>query len=132
MEARECGAASLAMVLSYFGIFLPLEQVRVEAGVSRDGSNAKNLLRAARNMGLEAKGYRMELKDLINTHPPCVIHWNFNHFVVYEGRKGRWFYLNDPATGRRRLTQQELDEGFTGIVLTFQRKEGVQRQKNRR
>ena len=132
MEARECGAASLAMVLSYFGIFLPLEQVRVEAGVSRDGSNAKNLLRAARNMGLEAKGYRMELKDLINTQPPCVIHWNFNHFVVYEGRKGRWFYLNDPATGRRRLTQQELDEGFTGIVLTFQRKEGVQRQKNRR
>lgn len=90
MEARECGAASLSMVLAYYGLYVPLEQVRVEAGVSRDGSNAGNLLRAARSLGLEAKGYRMDLKGLLNTQPPCVIHWNFNHFVVYEGRKGKW------------------------------------------
>lgn len=132
MEARECGAASLSMVLAYYGLYVPLEQVRVEAGVSRDGSNAGNLLRAARSLGLEAKGYRMDLKGLLNTQPPCVIHWNFNHFVVYEGRKGKWCYINDPAAGRRRLSQAELDEAFTGIALSFRRKEGVPRQKNTR
>ena len=120
------------MVLAFHGVFLPLERVRVEAGVSRDGSNAGNLLRAARRLGLEAKGYRMSLAELSKTQPPCVIHWEFNHFVVYEGRKGRWHYLNDPATGRRRLSERELDEGFTGIALTFRPKEGVQRQKNKR
>lgn len=132
MEAREYGAASLSMVLAYYGLYVPLEQVRVEAGVSRDGSNAGNLLRAARSLGLEAKGYRMDLKGLLNTQPPCVIHWNFNHFVVYEGRKGKWCYINDPAAGRRRLSQAELDEAFTGIALSFRRKEGVPRQKNTR
>ena len=132
MEARECGAASLSMVLAYYGLYVPLEQVRVEAGVSRDGSNAGNLLRAAHSLGLEAKGYRMDLKGLLNTQPPCVIHWNFNHFVVYEGRKGKWCYINDPAAGRRRLSQAELDEAFTGIALSFRRKEGVPRQKNTR
>ncbi len=132
MEARECGAASLAMILAYFRIYKPLEQVRVETGVSRDGSNAANLLRAARNMGLKAKGYKKGLQGLLECTPPCIIHWNFNHFVVYEGRKGNSAYLNDPAVGRRKLTIQELDEGFTGVVLTFQAGEHIQPEKNQR
>ena len=129
MEARECGAASLAMILAYFGIYKPLEQVRMETGVSRDGSNAANLLRAAKQIGLQAKGYKKSLKGLLECTPPCIIHWNFNHFVVYEGKKGNSVYLNDPAVGRRKLTIQELDEGFTGIVLTFQAGENIKRQK---
>ena len=132
MEARECGAASLAMILAYFGIYKPLEQVRMETGVSRDGSNAANLLRAAKQIGLQAKGYKKSLKGLLECTPPCIIHWNFNHFVVYEGKKGNSVYLNDPAVGRRKLTIQELDEGFTGIVLTFQAGENIKRQKNQR
>ncbi len=132
MEARECGAASLAMILAYFGVHRPLEEIRVETGVSRDGSNAGNLLRASRRMGLEAKGYRKGLNGLLECTPPCIIHWNFNHFVVYEGRKGNFVYLNDPAVGRRKLTIQELDEGFTGIVLTFQAGPNLKQEKNKR
>lgn len=119
MEATECGAASLAMICGYYGRTVPLEQMRIETGVSRDGCNAKNLLRAARKFGLEAKGYRKSLESLLQLPPPCIIHWNFNHFVVWEGLKGRTPYINDPATGRRKLTMEELDDGYTGIVLTF-------------
>lgn len=132
MEARECGAASLAMILAYFGVYKSLEEVRVEAGVSRDGSNANNLLKAGRRMGLEAKGYRKGLESLLECTPPCIIHWNFNHFVVYEGRKGNAVYLNDPAVGRRKLTVQELDDGFTGIVLTFEAGADLKREKSQR
>ena len=85
MEALECGAASLCMVLAYFGKWLPLEQIRSDCGVSRDGSNAKNLLLAARAYGLKANGYRMEPSALRNIVFPAIIHWNFNHFVVLNG-----------------------------------------------
>lgn len=119
MEATECGAASLSMVFAYFGKFLPLEQMRIETGVSRDGCNAGNIMRAAKKYGLECHGYRREPEDLKKLTPPCIIHWNFNHFVVFEGFKGKYAYINDPAMGRRRLTMEELDDSFTGIVLTF-------------
>ncbi len=86
MEALECGAASLAMIAAYYGKWIPLEQVRLDCGVSRDGSNARNVLRAARSYGFIAKGYRYEPEDLRkNGKFPCIIHWNFNHFVVLDG-----------------------------------------------
>ncbi len=120
MEATECGAASMAMICAYWGKHIPLEQMRVETGVSRDGCNAANILRAAKRFGMESHGYRKEPSELKQMDLPCMIHWNFNHFVVLEGFKGDYAYLNDPAIGRRKLTLEELDEGFTGIVLTFQ------------
>jgi len=120
LEALECGAASLTMVLAYYSKWLPLEQVRFDCGVSRDGSNAKNVLQAARNYGLDAKGYRMEPDALEKEgYFPCIIHWEFNHFVVCNGFKGNKVYLNDPAKGSITLTREEFDEGFTGIVLMF-------------
>lgn len=119
MEATECGAASLSMIFAYYGKHLPLEQMRIETGVSRDGCNAGNIMRAAKKYGLECHGYRKEPSELRNLPLPCIIHWNFNHFVVFEGFKGKYAYINDPAMGRRKLTADELDEAFTGIVLTF-------------
>ena len=120
MEALECGAASLAMVCAFFGKWIPLEQVRLDCGVSRDGSNAKNVLLAARSYGFEAKGFRYEpeyLKE--NGQFPCIIHWNFNHFVVLCGFKGDKVYLNDPARGGIVVTEKEFDESFTGICMEF-------------
>lgn len=119
MEATECGAASLAMILAYFGSHIPLEKLRIETGVSLDGCNAGNIMKAAKRLGLECHGYRREPEALRKLTPPCIIHWNFNHFVVLEGFRGKHAYLNDPACGRRKLTMEELDEGFTGVVLTF-------------
>lgn len=121
MEALECGAAALTMILAYFGKWIPLEQVRTDCGVSRDGSNAKNILQAARNYGLVAKGYRYEPEDLKKEGSfPCIIHWNFNHFVVLKGFKGDKAYLNDPAKGSYALPMKEFDEAFTGICLFFE------------
>lgn len=131
MEATECGAASLAMVLSYFGKNIPLEKMRIETGVSRDGCNAGNIMRAAKKHGLECHGYRKELDGLMQLKPPCIIHWNFNHFVVFEGVKFGHAYINDPAVGRRKLTIEELDEGFTGVVLTFSKTSAFRRQRKR-
>ena len=91
MEALECGAASLAMVMAYYEKWVPLEQVRLDCGVSRDGSNAKNVLVAARSYGFEAKGFRCEVEALKdNIALPCIIHWNFNHFVVLDGFSGNY------------------------------------------
>ena len=132
MEATECGAASLAMILSYYGKFVPLEKLRVDCGVSRDGSNAKNILRGARKHGLKAKGFKKGLEALIATEGPLIIHWDFDHFVVYEGMKNNYFYLNDPAQGRRKLTKEELGDGFTGIVLEFHKDDGFVGSKNKK
>ena len=132
MEATECGAASLAMIFDCFGKYIPLEQLRIETGVSRDGCNAANIMRCAKKFGLECHGYRKEPEALKTMEPPCIIHWNFNHFVVFEGFKGAYAYLNDPAVGRRRLTWEELDEGFTGIVLTFKPTDAFQKEKKQR
>ena len=129
MEATECGAASLAMIFGYYGKFLPLEQMRIETGVSRDGCNAGNIMRAAKRYGLECKGFRKEPEALRELETPCIIHWNFNHFVVFEGFKKGFAYINDPAVGRRKLMLEELDEGFTGIVLTFKVTENFKKEK---
>lgn len=120
MEALECGAASLAMVCAYWGKWLPLEQVRLDCGVSRDGSSALNLVKAARAYGFEAKGFRYELEAMRERATfPCIVHWNFNHFVVVRGFKGDHAYLNDPAQGEIRLSMQEFDDAFTGVCLQF-------------
>jgi NHLM bacteriocin system ABC transporter peptidase/ATP-binding protein len=120
MEAAECGAASLAMLLAYYGVWVPLEQLRVECGVSRDGSKASNIVRAAKRFGLDARGFRQEPSTLHLAAMPCIIHWNFNHFVVLEGIKDKFAYINDPAFGRRRIGMEELDRCFTGVVLTME------------
>ena len=121
MEALECGAASLAMVCAYYNKWIPLEQIRVDCGVSRDGANAKNLLVAARSYGFTAKGYRYEPDDLKkNGKFPCIIHWNFNHFVVLDGFKGKKAVINDPAKGNYTVSMETFDKSFTGICLMFE------------
>ena len=120
MEALECGAASLAMVLAYYRKWIPLEQVRLDCGVSRDGSNMKNVYLAAKNYGLDVHGYQMEVDVLKKQGTfPCIIHWDFNHFVVLDGFKGNKAILNDPARGLVSVSMEEFDESFTGLVLTF-------------
>ena len=120
MEAVECGAASLTMILAHYGKWLPLEQVRVACGVSRDGSSAKSILRAARNYGLDAKGFRMSAEAL-DGKQPAIIHWNFEHFVVFRGfdKKGR-ACLNDPGAGPVKWPMEEFRKHFTGVCLTFE------------
>ncbi len=133
MEALECGAAALGMVLAYYKKWVPLEQLRLDCGVSRDGSNAINILRAARGYGMEAKAYRYsELDELKKIDYPCILFWNFNHFVVLKGFRGNKAYLNDPARGSITVDMQELDESFTGICLCFKPAAGFQPGGNRR
>lgn len=120
LEALECGAACLTMILAYYSKWIPLEQVRYDCGVSRDGSNAKNVLTAARNYGLEAKGYRLEPEQLKqNGKFPCIVHWEFNHFVVVKGFRRGKVYVNDPARGEVVLSEKDFDKGFTGICIMF-------------
>ena len=121
LEALECGAACLAMISAFYGKWIPLEQVRTDCGVSRDGSNAKNVLVAARSYGLNASGYRMEPDDLVKRGRfPCIIHWNFNHFVVLDGFHRGKAILNDPARGTVAVSMEEFDQSFTGICLMFE------------
>ena len=120
LEALECGAAALAMILAYYRKWIPLEQVRKDCGVSRDGSNAKNILKAARSYGLNASGYRFEVEGIREDGSyPCIIHWNFNHFVVLDGFKGKYAVINDPARGIVKISMDEFDRSFTGIALCF-------------
>ena len=118
LEALECGAASLAMVMAYYGKWVPLEQVRSDCGVSRDGSNAKNIYQAAERYGFTVKAFSMTPESIRNNGQfPCIIHWNMNHFVVLDGFRGKWVYLNDPARGAIKISWEEFDESFTGITI---------------
>ena len=127
MEALECGAASLCMLMAYYEKWVPLEQVRKDCGVSRDGSKASNILKAARSYGFQAKGYRFEPDQLREKGSfPCIIHWEFNHFVVCDGFKGGKVYLNDPAKGNYAVSEESFDESFTGICLMIEPGEDFQ------
>ena len=121
MEAVECGAASLAMILAHYKRFISLEELRVACGVSRDGTKALNVLKAARGYGLDAKAYRKEPDQLKDVNLPAILFWNFNHFVVLEGFGSGGFYLNDPARGRVLASEKEFDSSFTGLVLVFEK-----------
>ena len=118
LDALECGAACLAMVLAYYEKWVPLEQVRVDCGVGRDGSKAKNILRSARAYGLTVSAYRMSPEALREkAEYPCIIHWNMNHFVVLNGFRGKYAYLNDPARGVLKVRLEEFNASFSGVVL---------------
>ena len=121
MEMVECGAASLSMVLAYYGKWIPLEKLREDCDISRDGSTAVNILKAARNYGLQAKAYRFEPDELRDEGEfPCIIHWNLNHFVVLKGFRGGRAYLNDPALGECSVSAEEFDRSFTGVCMLFE------------
>lgn len=120
MEALECGAASLAMIMGYYGKFISLEVLRIECGVSRDGTKASSVIKAAKKFGFDAHGFRMEIEGLADVKLPVILFWNFNHFVVLEGYSKGKYYLNDPAVGKRIVTAEEFDDSFTGVVLTFE------------
>ena len=127
LEVLECGAASLTMVMQYYQKWIPLEQARVDCGVSRDGANAKNIMLAARSYGCEAKAWRIEPEDLMEEGPfPCIIHWGFNHFVVLCGFRRGKAVINDPARGHVEVSLKEFDEQFTGVVITIEPGENFQ------
>ena len=122
MEALECGAASLAMILAYHGRWEQLEKVRVACGISRDGSNAWNIVEAATGYGLDAWGSTYSTEALRDKGTfLCIAFWNFNHFVVVDGFKGKYVYLNDPARGEVKIPVDEFDQCFTGIALEFEK-----------
>ena len=121
MEVTECGAASLGMILAYYGKYVPLEQLRSDCGVSRNGSKASLIIKAAKSYGLEAKGFRVLTDQLDNFETPMILFWNFNHFLVYEGhsRNKKYYYLNDPAVGPLTVDRETFEKSYTGVALTF-------------
>ena len=127
MENTECGAASLSIVLQHYGRYVPLTQLRELCGVSRDGSDAANLILAARSFGLDAKGFQISLEALEHIKPPVILFWEFNHFLVLEGFRGDRVALNDPALGPRTVSREEFDRSYTGIVLTMEPGNSFQR-----
>ncbi len=121
MENAECGAVCLSIILAYYKKFIPLEELREQSGVSRDGSNALYIIDAAKKYQLHAEGKRLGLKDLYHLKKPTILFWNYNHFVVLEGFAKDRVYLNDPAFGPRTITYEELDEFYTGVALIFEK-----------
>ena len=120
MEAAECGAAALAIILEFHGRYVPLDVLRDDCGVSRDGSNALYIKEAARRHGLEGRFFRKPADGLFNRPPPFIVFWEWNHFLVVEGLRRGKVYLNDPASGRRTIGFDEFERGYSGIAFTFE------------
>ena len=120
-EETECGAVSLGIVLAFFGRWVPLEELREACAVNRDGCDAADITRAARRYGLEPQGWRKEPEQLQEMEMPLILFWEFNHFLVLEGFRGRNYLVNDPANGHRIIDEEEFDQGFTGVALSFER-----------
>ena len=123
----ECGAACLGSVLAYFGRWVPLTELRVRCEVSRDGSTAAGIQRAAKHYGVRCVGRPAQLQELRKLSLPLVLFWEFNHFLILEGFDRERFFLNDPATGRRTLSEEEFSRSFTGVALEFHPGSGFQR-----
>ncbi len=133
MEVNECGAASLSMIMQYYGRYVPPEEMRVECGVSRNGCNAKNIYLAAERYGMKVTASRRDLdRMLVKSKVPCMLHWNFSHFVVFEGQRLGRYCLNDPQRGRRRLTYEEMKDGYSDTVLEFEPTDKFEKSKNKR
>ena len=125
MEATECGAACLGMILAYYRRFEPLENLRAACGVSRNGSKASLILKAAREQyQLEGHGYRVSAEKVDSLPLPCILFWNANHYVVFEGRKGEHYFINDPARGRCRYSFEDFKRAFANVALTFKPADG--------
>ena len=119
LHASECGAACLGIILGYFGRWVPLSELREKCEVSRDGSSAASIVRASRHYGLECNGLSLRAESLKKLQLPLILFWHFSHFIVLEGFDDRHYYLNDPSSGRRRVSAEEFKKGYSGIVLRF-------------
>ena len=119
-DAAECGAISLGIVLAFFGRWVPIEELRAACDVTRDGCDGVDLLRAARHFGLEPQGWRKEPHQLHAMRMPLILFWDFSHFLVLEGHARGRYYVNDPASGRRTVDEDEFDKGFTGVAVSFE------------
>ena len=118
-HSTECGAACIGSVLGHFGRWVPFTELRERCEIGRDGSTAAGLKRAAEHYGLKCSGWSVRVSRLKKMRLPMILFWEFNHFLVLEGFDRKWFYLNDPASGRRKLSPEEFEAGFTGVALQF-------------
>ena len=116
----ECGAACLAMILTYYGRKTSVSEIRERCGVGRDGLSALSLVQAARSYGLRVRAISLQHSDFRFVKLPAIVHWEFNHFLVVERYSPRFVDVVDPASGRRHLPAEEFDAGFTGVVLMLE------------
>ena len=117
MSEVECGAACLAMILQYYGRKTSVSEIRDRYGIGRDGLSALAIVKAARNYGLRVRAVSLPNTDFRYVTLPAIVHWEFNHFIVVEHWSSTGVDIVDPAAGRKQLSAQQFDEGFTCVVI---------------